>query len=281
MEGRVSAPVIAFCNSRARVGTTTAVYHLAWMFSDLGVRVLAVDLDPQGDLTSLFFPEQYIEKTLWESAAPVSVESIAHPYLYLIPAFPGGPRPRIDVVLNRVAEPSYGLTVDVVLLDLGAEVGPNALHVADHVIIPLTADFLAVQGMIAVGKRLRSAELALRRPRPLGYVLQNRSDRLADPSGNWLARIPGEFRRSVLGDQQPEAPNSVREDPWCLALLKHYHSLMPMAQEAHKPMFHLKVADGALGSHFQAAQSAGKDFENLARRIAEGVGLKIPQFSGA
>jgi hypothetical protein len=72
---------------------------------------------------------------------------------------------------------------------------------------------------------------------------------------------------------------SVRDDPWCLALLKHYHSLMPMAQEAHKPMFHLTVADGATGWHFQAAQSAGKEFEKLAKRIAEGAGLKLPQLS--
>jgi chromosome partitioning protein len=277
----VSAPIIAFFNSRARVGTTTAVYHLAWMFSDLGVRVLAVDLDPQGNLTSLFFREEYIEKTLWESAAPVSVESIADPYLYLIPAFPSGPRPRIDVVLNRVADPTDTMGFDVVLLDLGTAAGPDALLAADYVIIPLTADFLAVQGMIAVGKTLNSAELAVRGPRPLGYILQNRPDRLRDPSGNWLARIPGEFRRSVLGYQQPEAPNSVGDDKWCLALLKHYHGLMPMAQEAHKPMFHLTVADGAIGAHFEAAQSAAKDFEKLARRITEAVGLKLPHFSGA
>jgi chromosome partitioning protein len=72
----------------------------------------------------------------------------------------------------------------------------------------------------------------------------------------------------------------VKDDPWCLALLKHYHSLMPMAQEAHKPMFHLKVADGAIGSHFQAALTKFREGLPAARqRIAEGAGIKIPQFS--
>ena len=38
-------------------------------------------------------------------------------------------------------------------------------------------------------------------------------------------------------------------------MLKHYRSLMPMAIEARKPIFHLKSADGALGAHIYAVQS--------------------------
>ncbi len=74
----------------------------------------------------------------------------------------------------------------------------------------------------------------------------------------------------------------MKDDPRCLALLKHYHGPpCRMAHEAQKPMFHLTVADGAIGAHLQAAQSVGKDFEKLARRIADDVGLKLPQLSGA
>ena len=44
-----------------------------------------------------------------------------------------------------------------------------------------------------------------------------------------------------MGDSisQPPEPD---KDPFNLALLKHYRSLMPMAMEAHKPMFFLKSA---------------------------------------
>jgi hypothetical protein len=51
---------------------------------------------------------------------------------------------------------------------------------------------------------------------------------------------------------------------------------MPLAQEAHKPMFHLKPADGAIGSHLQAVQSAYKDFKQLAEKIAERTQLTLP-----
>ncbi len=77
-------------------------------------------------------------------------------------------------------------------------------------------------------------------------------------------------------DESASENVAVADDPNHLALLKHYRSLMPLAQEAHKPMFHLKPADGALGSHMQAVHSAYKEFDALARAIAERVNLIIP-----
>lgn len=55
---------IAFFNNKGGVGKTTLVYHLAWAYADLGVRVLAVDLDPQSNLTGLSVSEERLEE-LW------------------------------------------------------------------------------------------------------------------------------------------------------------------------------------------------------------------------
>jgi cellulose biosynthesis protein BcsQ len=55
---------IAFFNNKGGVGKTTLVYHLAWMFSENGLRTLAVDLDPQANLTSMFLNEERLEE-LW------------------------------------------------------------------------------------------------------------------------------------------------------------------------------------------------------------------------
>lgn len=91
----------------------------------------------------------------------------------------------------------------------------------------------------------------------------------------WIARIPSEYRESVLGEP-PSGGITVLEDPHNLALLKHYRSLMPVAQEARKPMFHLKPADGAIGAHFQSVRSAFNDFRLLAEKIAAKTGVQIP-----
>jgi chromosome partitioning protein len=60
----MSAPIIAFFNNKGGVGKTSLVYHLTWMFSDLGVRVLAADLDPQANLTAAFLDEDRLSE-LW------------------------------------------------------------------------------------------------------------------------------------------------------------------------------------------------------------------------
>ena len=59
-------------------------------------------------------------------------------------------------------------------------------------------------------------------------------------------------------------------------MLKHYRSLMPLAQEARKPMFFLKPADGAIGGHASAVQDCYRDFRELARRIADRCGVALP-----
>lgn len=63
----------------------------------------------------------------------------------------------------------------------------------------------------------------------------------------------------------------IENDANCLALLKHYHSLAPMSMEAHKPIFLLKPADGAIGAHLQAVQRSYQDFKNLILRIQNSV----------
>ena len=68
--------------------------------------------------------------------------------------------------------------------------------------------------------------------------------------------------------------SSTEDDSECLATLKHYRSLMAMAREARKPMFHLRAADGALGGHIYAVKDCYRDFERLARSIASRCAVK-------
>jgi hypothetical protein len=68
--------------------------------------------------------------------------------------------------------------------------------------------------------------------------------------------------------ESTNAPVRVSDDPHCLATLRNYRSLMPLAQEARKPMFHLKAADGALGGHATAALEVYKDYKRLALNLA-------------
>ena len=91
--------------------------------------------------------------------------------------------------------------------------------------------------------------------------LRSQDDRLLQQQGGSrqdLARVVG-----LSGPQAPGLPGALGDlgsgpqdgapasgvDPYQLGALKPYRSLMPLAQEARKPMFFLRPADGALGGH--------------------------------
>ena len=114
--------------------------------------------------------------------------------------------------------------------------------------------------------------------RPAGYIVMQhavRADRPVKAYQKWMKRIPNVYRTEVLDEDGGRVPTA-ESDACCLALLKHYRSLMPMAQEALKPMFYLKAADGALGGHIYAVQECYGDFEKLAKAIATKCGVSIP-----
>jgi len=67
--------IIVFFNNKSGVGKTSLVYHLAWMFAELGKQVVVADLDPQADLTRLFLNNDRLEE-LWENHSKNNVETI-------------------------------------------------------------------------------------------------------------------------------------------------------------------------------------------------------------
>ncbi len=187
---------------------------------------------------------------------------------------------------------------DLVLVDVGPNLGAlnrSALVASDHVLIPLAPDLFSLQGLRNLGPTLRRwrsewqerlaknpepgvLELPAGQMCPLGYVVLQHGVRLDRPVkayGRWIEQIPSTYRHAVLDDHRTTAP-SPAQDPLCLAMLKHYHSLIPMGQEARKPIFALKPADGAIGSHQQGVGVAFEDFAALAERMERGLGIPAP-----
>ena len=107
---------------------------------------------------------------------------------------------------------------------------------------------------------------------PVGYVLMQHAERLGRPTkayAKWQVRLPDVYCRSVL-----EEDNGACGDKGNLIhRIKHYRSLMPLAMEARKPMFHLSSADGAIGAHQTNVQQCHDDFSRLAQAIAARIGI--------
>jgi len=322
---------IGFFNNKGGVGKTSLVYHVSWMLSRQGVRVIAADLDPQANLTSMFLPEERLE-SIWEQKA--------RPTLYgaISPQFRGiGDviSPEIERIadnlgllvgdlelssfedqlstewpkLNNGDERSFrvmsafarviGLAgtnfqAEVALVDVGPNLGAlnrSALLACDFVVVPLGADLFSLQGLRNMGPTLRSwrGRWEDTRPKnpdptlilpegkmePVGYIVMRHSVLAGRPArayGKWISRMPAQYREFVLNKPSDE-PDDITNDPNCLARLKDYRSLMPMAQEVRKPIFLLKPADGAFGGHQQAVSDCYADFKQLAAKIMAHCGL--------
>ena len=324
----MSVPVVAFFNNKGGVGKTSLVYHLAWMYADLGRRVLAADLDPQANLTAAFLDEDRLEE-LW-SDTTTEKATISDALDPLLKGTGDIETPHLEEIDDRLGllvgnlalarfedelsqqwplcldrkerafrvisafwrlaqKAAEKLHAEVVLLDLGPNLGAinrAALIASDYVVIPLAPDLFSLQGLKNLGPSLRTwrqewSDRKTRNPepklelpggliRPIGYVVLQHAIRLDRPVrayDRWMARIPEVYAIHVT-DQAGTPGLTVGEDSNCLGLLKHYRSLMPMAQEARKPMFHLKAADGALGAHVKAVAGAHEDFKALAQKIA-------------
>ena len=209
----------------------------------------------------------------------------------------GDPRAfRVTTAFARlICSASARFEADLALMDVGPNLGAlnrASLVACDHVIIPLAPDLFSLQGLRNVGPTLRiwqeawserrakkPGDLELDLPQgsmqPAGYVIMRHSVRNYRPVkafARWIEKIPGEYRQSVAQADDCSA-DSDSADPHRLAHLKDYRSLMPLAQEASKPMFKLKPADGAFGGHQAAVQECYRDFRDLARKIVDRIGL--------
>lgn len=319
-------PTIAFFNNKGGVGKTSLVYHMAWMYADMGHAVLAVDLDPQANLTAAMVDQQRLQ-VLWDDDNRDTLYGAISPLMRGLGDVSNPHRERIgdnlelivgDLAISRFEDElssqwarcmdrqerafrvitafhrciqgaASSAGADIVLIDLGPNLGAinrAALVASQHIVVPVAPDLFSLQGLRNLGPTVRqwheeweeripknpvaSLDLTKHVMQPAGYVVLQHSVRLDRPMQAydlWMNRIPEAYAKYVLGE--PPQAKHPSKDPQCLGLLKRYGSLMPMAQEARKPIFHLKPADGALGAHAAAARDAREDFKSVAKRIAQ------------
>jgi len=328
----MSAPVITFLNNKGGVGKTSLVYHLAWMLSEIGERVLVCDLDPQANLTASFLSENELEslwddspsnRTLFQCVDPLTkVGDIKEPCVYrasgtlgLIPgdlalssfedslssewpkASGGNNLFRAFRILTAfwsiMQVGAKAIEASIILVDVGPNLGAlnrSVLIATDHVIAPLGADLFSLQGLRNLGptlaswreewsKKLRNGQsldfpLPQGAMKPVGYIVQQHGVRLGRPVqayDKWVNRMPAAYAKCLLNQKEGPFADKPANDEHCIATVKHYRSLVPMAQEARKPIFELTSADGAIGAHAAAVREAYSDFKVLARSIRQKV----------
>ncbi len=184
---------IVFFNNKGGVGKTTMVYHMAWMFAELGYKVLAVDLDPQSNLSSMFLDIDRLAETVEENSNLTIMDAITP-----IAEGEGYQGVHVEVINEKIGllignlalslyedkfsdawlkcldgdvysfkvisafktvmeDAATRINADVVLIDVGPNLGAinrTALLSTDTVILPVASDLFSLQGIKNLGTTL-------------------------------------------------------------------------------------------------------------------------------
>ncbi|MCS6910560.1 MAG: AAA family ATPase [Anaerolineales bacterium] len=164
-------------NQKGGVGKTTTAINLAAYLAQLGQKVLLVDLDPQANATSsLGIDKNKVESGVYEAllAETPPDDSVLHSAklkLALLPASPALAGAEVELVnvlaresrLRRALKPFEKL-YDYVLIDCPPSLGlltVNGLVAAQRVIIPVQAEYLALEGLGALAHTIARVRAAL------------------------------------------------------------------------------------------------------------------------
>jgi chromosome partitioning protein len=166
-EGVTLGQVIAFANQKGGVAKTTTTLNLAVAFHEQGFNILAIDLDPQGNLTmSQGMDPDQVERSMFDVLVhSVPMDEVIH-------------RAEVDLAVSSIdlagAELALSSMIgreralqkallpmrsryDYILIDTPPSLGLltiNALTASDSVIVPVQCEYLSLRGLVQLENTL-------------------------------------------------------------------------------------------------------------------------------
>ena len=155
--------IIAIANQKGGVGKTTTSINLAASIAEMGKRVLAIDLDPQGNMTSgLGVDKNEVENTVYElmldeCSINESIQDTVVKGLRLIPSNVNLAGAEIELLgindkeyILKTAVDYIRDDYDFIVIDCPPSLNMltvNAMTTADTVLVPIQCEYYALEGL--------------------------------------------------------------------------------------------------------------------------------------
>ena len=221
--------VIAVFNQKGGVGKTTTALNLLAGIAQRGVRPFGIDLDPQAHLSGVFDTHPrladdsvygfFMRQRPLADVAQISASGViicpAHLELTKLDTLLGkgvNVITRLRIALKQADQAPGPVVIDTCPL-LGV-LSLNAIFACDLLLVPVSADFLALQGAQQVERALRALEPVFKRRLPRRYVLtrfdarRNMSSEVADLMA--IAFRPDEICKTRIAENVSLAESPAR-----------------------------------------------------------------------
>jgi chromosome partitioning protein len=214
----VAGRIYALANQKGGVGKTTTAINLAACLAEAGQRALVIDLDPQANATSgLGARANGVSSYDLLDGAPLAelTRPTRFPNLDLVPAKPDlagavVELARRDDADRYLAEALAGAidAWDFVFLDCPPSLGPltvNALAAADRVLVPVQAEYYALEGLAQLVESVDLIRVRLNPRLRIGGVLLTMVDGRTRLSAEVSAEVRRHFGELVFSTVVPRS----------------------------------------------------------------------------
>ncbi len=208
----MAAQTIVFANQKGGVGKTTSAVNIGAFLAEAGKKVLLLDFDPQGNLSSSVGAEReqpgsyelITEQTSFEQAAQETTVG----NMMVIPADINLTGANIELIeadereyYLKKAISKFKENWDYILIDSPPSLGMltlNGLVAADYVFIPLQCEYFAMEGLSQLLQTIRMVQKSLNKELKIGGIFFTMYDSRTNLANEVVQEVSGYFRQVVF-----------------------------------------------------------------------------------